>query len=363
MSDGRWRPWVEVRLSGIFGHVGACGAPGNRAILARMADRLCHQPWHTAETCLADPLAAIGRTHIGLFNRAPQPVRSADGAVSLWLSGEFYHQQDLRASLVSTGSLEPGADDAELARAVYERDGAAGLTRLEGAFLVAVWDGRTRELVLVNDRFGLYPHFYAHTGGGFIFAPEIDAILCNPAVRRTLNLTTVAEFVRFQQALGDHTWFEDIRLLAPATCLRYQPRADRLEAGTYWDWNRIGLQPSIGFKDAVDAGLQVFQRAIDAMVEPPLRAGVFLSGGLDGRAIVGFTPERVPLTTITYGESGCWDVVIGERLARAAGRPHHWLPFDGGAWVREFAPLHVALTSGLHGWTNSHGISVMAPRA
>ncbi len=346
-------------MSGVFAHVGAPGGAVNREIVARMAAAVCRQPWHVAETASPDPAVAAGRQGVGAFNPSPQPVSDPAGAVSLWLSGEFYHQQDLRASLVAAGRLAPAADDAALALAVYERDGATGLTRLDGAFLAAVWDGRTREFVLVNDRFGLYPHLYAHAGGGLTFAPDLDAILCNPAVPRTVDRTTLAQFVRFQQALGDRTWFEDVHLLPPASQLRYRPADDRLLLEAYWDWSRMPTQPSIGFDDAVDAGLHLFQRAVDARLEPPLRSGVFLSGGLDGRAIVGFTPGDVPLTTITYGQEGCWDVVIGARLARTAGRPHHWLPFADGTWVSEFAPLHVAITSGLHGWTNAHGISVM----
>lgn len=347
-------------MSGVFGHIGAPGGHAAGDLVAGMASRLCHQPWHRTETAQPDPVAAAGRVAVGLFNKGPQPVRSADAAVTLWLSGEFYHQDEVRARLLAAGALPLDADDAGLALAVYERQGVEGLTGLQGAFVLAVWDARTREIILVNDRFGLYPHFYSHTGGAFTFAPEVGALLCNPSISRAIDEITLAQFVRFQQALGDRTWFTDVHLLPPATCLHYRPGTDALVSRTYWDWNQIETQPSIGFDEAVDAGLQILQRAIEAMVRPPLRAGVFLSGGLDGRTIVGFTPDDVPLTTITYGEAGCWDVVIGARLAKAARRPHHWLPFEGGSWVEEFAPLHVAATSGLHGWTNAHGISVMA---
>ena len=323
-----------------------------------MASSLRHCDWHVTETAEPDPLAAVGRQHVNLFNAAPQPVRSADKAVSLWMCGEFCHARDVRRSVRPVGSLPGPVDDAALALAVYEAHGAAGLFRLDGTFLVAVWDGRVRELIVVNDRFGLYPHFYAHTGSGFTFAPELGALLCNPAIARSIDWTTVAQFVRFQQALGDRTWLDGVQVLPPASCLRYRPAPDRLTLEKYWDWDDIGTQPSIGLDEAVEAALEIFQRAIDARVEPPLRAGLFLSGGLDGRAILGFTPDDVPLTTITYGAEGCRDVAYAARLARAARRPHHWFPFIDGSWVKEYAPLHLALTSGLHGWMHAHGISV-----
>lgn len=346
-------------MSGVFGHVGAPGGDVSRDILTRMASSLCHYPWHVVETSMPDPTVAVGRMGIGVFNRATQPVRSADGAISLWLSGELYHQQDLRTSLAASGSLAPAADDAALALAAYGRNGLPGLTRLEGAFLIAVWDGHAREFLIVNDRFGLYPLVYAHIGGSLTFAPELGAVLCNPRVPRSLDRTTVAQFVRFQQALGDRTWLEDAHLLPPASHLRYRPADDDLACEVYWDWNRIGRQPSLGFEEAVEACIGIFQRAIDGLVQPPLRAGVFLSGGLDGRAIMGFTPAEAPLTTVTYGAAGCRDVVYAARLARAARRPHHWFPFRDGSWVKEHAPLHLAMTSGLHGWMHAHGISVL----
>lgn len=346
-------------MSGIFGQIGAPGAAASEAITQRMAGALRHHAWHSTETFTPDPIVAVGRQSIGVFNRAPQPSHHAQVPVYAWLAGEFVHQAETRSSLAAAGVVAAEADDVDLALAVYLRDGAEGLSRLEGAFLVAVWDGRTREFLLVNDRFGLYPHFYAHAGDGLTFAAELAAVLCNPAVPRALDLTTVAQFVRFQQALGDRTWFEGVRLLPPATCLRYQPAADALTLEQYWHWNRIPEPRPVRFDDAVEEGLQAFQRAIDARLAPPLRAGALLSGGLDGRTIVGFTPDEVPLATLTYGEAGCWDVIIARRLAKAAGRPHRWFPFDSGSWVREFAPLHTAVTSGLHGWTNAHGISVM----
>ncbi len=356
---GPQRAAEETALSGVFGQVATRGGDSNPGVVERMAGCLRHHDWHVVETASPDPAVAAGRVGIGIFNREPQPERSADGAISLWLSGEFHHARDTRARLVNLGAIAPGASNAALALAVYHRDGPSGLTQLQGTFLIAVWDGRTREFLIVNDRFGLYSLFYAHAGGALTFAPEIKAVLCAPAVPRTLDRVAVAQFVRFQQALSDRTWLEEVRLLPPASLLRYRPDDDRLMLEKYWDWNDIGWQSSITFGEAVEGCVAVFQRAIDTMTQPPHRLGIFLSGGLDGRAILGFTRPSVPVTTVTYGAEGCRDVVYAARLARIARRPHKWVPFEDGRWVQAHASLHVALTSGLHGWTNAHGISIL----
>ena len=264
-----------------------------------------------------------------------------------------------RAELVRDGALSVADDDSALALHVYLHEGAAGLARLEGAFLVAVWDGRSGELLLVNDRYGLYPHYYTHCDGRFCFAPEMKAILGAPGIHCTLDLTAVAQYTRFQQLLGERTWAEGLWLLAPATILRFTPAEDLLRLERYWDWDAIRPHAKISFDEAAEECVRLFQRAIDGMTQPPHKLGVYLSGGMDGRTILGYINPQIPVTAVTFGAAGCRDVEYGTALARRAGRPHIWFPFDDGRWVLEHSDLHLALTDGMHSWVNSHGMSTL----
>jgi asparagine synthase (glutamine-hydrolysing) len=323
-----------------------------------MAQRMRHQSYHHTETFAPAPGVALGRLHIGMFNRATQPAKTAN--VQVWLCGEFYHQTARRAELVRQGALDANADDVELALQVYLREGAAGLTKLDGAFVIAVWDEQRGELILVNDRFGLYPHYYAHYAGTLSIAPEIKGVLCNPTISPKANLTAIAEYTRFQQLLGDKTWFEDIQLLPPASLLRYRPADDAFRLTRYWDWDAIGDLSNISFDDAVDESIRLFQRAIDAMIAGPYRIGVYLSGGLDGRTILGFIDRQVPVTTINFGQARSRDVIYARELARRAKSMHHWFPMENGQWVLEHLDLHFALTEGMHSWMHMHGINTLA---
>ncbi|MHB1131363.1 MAG: asparagine synthase-related protein [Chloroflexota bacterium] len=347
-------------MSGVFGLAAHEISEPALSVAERMGASLCHQPYQRLAIGRLADRVALGHVGLGILNQTAQPVVSVDNQVGLCLCGEFYHQTALRRLLVGEGALAPDADDADLALQVFLRDGAEGLTRLEGAFTIAVWDKRRAELCLVNDRFGLYPHFFAHAGGCLAFAPEMKGVLCAPGVSRRLNLTAVAEYVRFQQLLGDKTWCEDILLLPPASLLRYQARADQLHLTRYWDWHEIGSQAAITFEEATEEVIRLFQRAIDLMSAPPQRVGVYLSGGLDSRTILGFGRDRVPVTTITYGAPGCRDVIYADEVARRAGSAHHWFSLVDGKWVLEHAPLHLALTDGMHSWIHAHGISTLS---
>jgi asparagine synthase (glutamine-hydrolysing) len=347
-------------MSGVFGYVTVVASTPALAVVEQMSKRIYRQPYFVVD--MASPVAnvALGRVGLGLLNQAPQPVTTSEADVWLCLRGEFYHQQARRTRLVQAGRLAPDADDARLALQVYLDDGAAGLTQLEGAFTLSVWDGRRSELILVNDRYGLFPHYFVQTASAFAFAPTISALLALPGLPRRVNEVALAEYVRFQQLLGDKTWFADIRLLPPATLLRYSLLSGQVAVERYWDWNRIGECTQITFDEAVEECIRRFQRAINAMIAPPLRVGIYLSGGLDGRTILGFVDHQAPVTTITFGAAGCRDVLYAAELAQRARSDHYWFPFTDGKWVAAYAPLHLLLTEGMHSWMHAHGISTFA---
>lgn len=345
-------------MSGVFGHFG--GSEGQALEVVRaMGTCMRHDERMTLEFAPMHPSGALGRIGIGIFNRSSQPVVAAGGAVQLCLCGEFYHQERRRAALVRDGALAPAANDAELALQVYLADGAEGLASLEGAFLVAVWDARLGILSLVNDRFGLYPHYYAHVGATLSFAPAIKGVLAAPTVPRRLDLIAVAEYTRFQQLLDERTWIEDVHLLPPASILSYRPLSDQFTLHRYWDWDKIVALAGVSFDEAVEETVRLFQRAVDAMSRPPHRVGVYLSGGLDGRTILGFLDAATPVTTLTFGVEGCRDVVYAAALARRARRPHVWVPLVDGRWVITHADQHLRLTEGLHSWMHAHGMSTL----
>lgn len=344
-------------MSGVFGYCDDGRAEHQAlAIVDRMAGRMRHQAYFVVRTAAVEPAVALGHLGLGIINAIPQPIRSRDGRTWLCLAGEFYHQEDRRRELIRTGCLVPDGDDAALAMAVYEQEGADGLSRLEGMFLVALWDGHVRELILVNDRFGLYPHYFAQSGGCFAFAPEIKGVLAAPHVARNLDPVALSEYVSLQQLLGDRTWFESVRLLRPATILRFQTSDGRLSAARYWDWDRIETHPS---PDFVEQYQHLLERAVRVRTSPDLSTGIYLTGGLDSRTLVAFVERPRSIATLTFGEAGSRDVVYAKRVARLARTRHYWFPFRDGRWVEEHAPLHLTLTEGLHSWIHSHGMSTL----
>ena len=333
-------------MSELFGWLPARSAAGECLDVARRVARHT-SPWQVSSPASVSPAITIGRRWLADSEPAEDAAASPDGLVHAWGAGTM---------VKVPGSRRGARTCAPLALDAYLTRGVDGLTALDGEFIVCVWDARSRELFLVNDRFGLHQHFYAHGSGGFAFAPTIRALLEVPGVTRCADQVAIAQYLRFQQLLGARTWLRDVAVLPPASVLRYAPDTGALAVTRYWNWEALEAPRAASFDDAVAGCVEVFQRAVDARMIGE-RTGVFLSGGLDGRTLLAFIDRRVP--TFTFGARECRDVAIAARLARAAGSDHHWYPLDDGGWVLRHAADHLAATEGLHSWMHAHGVSAL----
>jgi asparagine synthase (glutamine-hydrolysing) len=165
--------------------------------------------------------------------------------------------------------------------------------------------------------------------------------------------------MRFQQLLGEKTFLEGVKLLPSASLLRYDAQADRLMIKPYWDFSKIP-EVRVTFQTAVEEIGRLLGRAVNNMASGSYRVGVYLSGGLDSRTILGLIDRKhYPVVSIAYGQKNCRDVVYAERIARRTGSDHYWSEFKSGEWVREWVDFHLELTEGFHSWIHAHGISTL----
>lgn len=350
-------------MSGVFGVADARQQVDVHTLMKKMGAAMSHRDWYVVEAYTDEREGlGLGRIGIGIFNQERQPIRSEGGNLLVFLSGEFYNSSRLRRGLEAKGHSSRDDSDLELVLRLYEEKGDQFVRDLEGTFVLAIWDLARRELTIANDRFGLYPLYYAHHGGKLVFAPEMKGILCDPDFRKELNLTALAEYMRFQQLLGEKTFFEGIELLPCASLLRYEAQTDHLTIEPYWSFSKIP-DVQVTFEEAVEEIGRLLRQAVNCLASDPYSVGVYLSGGLDSRIILGMVDrEHFPVVSITYGHRDCRDVVYAERIARKVGSDHHWFEFENGEWVSEWADFHLEVTEGFNSWIHSHGVSTL-PKA
>jgi asparagine synthase (glutamine-hydrolysing) len=297
---------------------------------------------------------ALGRLGIGVFNREAQPTWNESQSVAICLAGELYVCEG-----VEMADASPLADEQRLL-ALYAKHGSEFPCHIQGAYVAVIWDANLRQIVIANDHFALYPTYYACQNERLVFAPEVKGVLADPDVDRTLRSDAIAEFVRFQHLLGFKTFVAGVNLLPPASVLIYDLNSATHQVKQYWDLSRAPQTPrSLDFREALDEATRLFRQSMARRTRGPERLGVFLSGGLDGRSILGLIPAaRQPVHTFTFGQRGCRDEVYAQQIAAAAGARHHYYPYADGRWILEWVSRHLELTEGFHPWIHMHGIQV-----
>jgi asparagine synthase (glutamine-hydrolysing) len=344
-------------MSGIFAYFSR-HEDRRDASAAAIAHRLSTTEHVQIAQAVVEPGGVVGTASLQVYDWERRPARTPDGSVSLWMVGEFFHHGRRLTEAVRTSGVDLERDLARFALEVYQHEGVHGLTALSGTYQIAIWDRAARELTLVNDRLGFYPHYLCRTERCLVLAPSLHALLAAGEVPLRPDTVAMAQFLRFQHLLGTRTWVEGVSLIPPASIVRYSARTAVLRSHRYWDWDRIRPVGHASREDALEECSHLFSRAVAARTRP--RTALLLSGGLDSRTILAFSPESRAQLTLTFGARESLDAAIAQQVAAAVGCPHEHDDYRDGRWVEEFAPLYLRLTDGAQSVIHSHGLTTLA---
>jgi asparagine synthase (glutamine-hydrolysing) len=315
-------------MPGIFGFAQTTPTASGGTVFAEMAARMRHHPWYRESGYFdADAGIALGRMALGFINTAAQPAFNEDCSLLAVMDGEVYDYEPQRRSLAAKGHVFQSDSHAELLLHGYESQGMAFFQQLAGKFVAALWQPRQRRLMLVGDRFGMRPLYYASLPGRLLFASEIKAILADRHVPRRAHLRGIAQFFTYGQLLGDDTLYEAINLLPAGQSLMYEFDTDRVSLHR---WGHLGDATTPGGRtaDLLDRVDHAFDTAVERASAGTNRLGLSLSGGLDSRTILAaIGPER-PLETVSIGMDGSMDHRSAAAMAELVGRPHHRCVLD-----------------------------------
>lgn len=252
------------------------------------------------------------------------PVTDEDSGLLLFLDGEIFGLPDLgrRPHGIEAGGPGPYPEGAAYCLDLYRRYGTDFFERLNGSFILLVYDLRKDEVTIASDRFASRPLYYTSAGGRLAFSTQPGPLLAFPGMTKNLNLVSVFQYFNFQRVFGNETFLEEMSALAPATVLRFG--AGRVTLEPYWkleyrpDYSRSKKQYSKALAGA-------FHDCIRDRMSGRGRVGVLLSGGMDSRMIMAAARGAGHIETITVADFYNLEARVAEEVARKAGSNHHFL--------------------------------------
>lgn len=288
------------------------------SLLRRMADSIRHRGPDDEGYHAAGPVGlGFRRLSIIDLSTGHQPLSNEDGTVWIVFNGEIYNYQELRADLLKRGHIFKTKTDTEVIVHLYEEFGPDCLQKLRGMFAFAIWDGRTKTLLLARDRVGIKPLYYALTDESLVFASEIKAILADPSLDREMAPELIDRFLTFLYVPGEETLLKGVRKLAPGHYLLV--KNGQITIRQYWDLN---FAESFGEKSAAQAEeelLALLAETVRLHMIADVPVGVLLSGGVDSTGVLSLatreTGKRISSFTVGFSAEQVADERPYARLA------------------------------------------------
>ncbi|HYC58569.1 MAG TPA: asparagine synthase (glutamine-hydrolyzing) [Thermoanaerobaculia bacterium] len=298
-------------MCGIYGMVGGGGVLRHPAVLELMGEALRHRgPDGSAAFTNANARIGTERLRIiDLHERGDQPFASPDDLVWLEANGEIYNAHAIRARYPDYPYRSHS--DVETILPLYLEHGAAAVQQLDGMFALAIWDHRTKTLLLARDRAGEKPLFYAKVAGEVVFASELQCLLRHPDVSRDLDRNAIADYLALGYIPEPFTAFAAIRRVPAGTYMHFHEGAD--ETVRYWDPARFTPR-AIGAREAIDETRRLIEAAVTKQVMSDVPVGVFISGGMDSSILAALASKAIGVDKVhtfsaqfaeaSYDESG-----------------------------------------------------------
>jgi asparagine synthase (glutamine-hydrolysing) len=306
------------------GFTGICSA---NVTTSEQAVKNAAQATVYAQHTVVDVLCAghdliIAKSSISILNERWMQLQKL--GISIWVDGEVYNQAEL--------AQQPGETFSETVLAHYQQGTLASLlAKVDGVFIVVIYDNHNQTLSILTDRYGIKPFYLYARNNSLIFATELKCFPFFESFKLKIRADVVDSFIDLEHLMGTATWFEGVELVEPATIYTYHIVHNRLDASRYWSWAAIKPN-SIPLAEASEYLGELLQQAIRKRAYGNYRVGVGLSGGFDSRAILATIRDQKPIT-YTFGIPESADVKIAKRVAAIAGvknvhfdmRVEHWL--------------------------------------
>lgn len=255
-----------------------------------------------------------------------QPISNEDKTLFVVCNGEIYNYLELRQNLETKGHRFRTASDTEVLIHLYEEHHENMLNLLVGMFAFAIWNVVEKSLLLVRDRYGQKPLYYAERNGELIFASELKSLVKHPWIECRINPEALCAYFSYDYVPSPLSIYSGVYKLDAGSFLRWRDGKTRIKR--YWDYP-VGLEKFKGSFRACCHGLEeALQKAVRGQLVSDVPLGVFLSGGVDSTSILALMSRDVPPSgintfSIGFNEKSYDESKEARYVARFFGTTHH----------------------------------------
>ena len=281
------------------GIVGVCSTTDiafEKNWLLKAVDQLSHRgPDGNAVWVSKNKKIGFGHTRLSIIDLSPdgnQPMVFANEGVAITFNGEIYNFKELKKELINLGFDFKSNSDTEVLIKSYLAWGIDCLKRLNGMFSFAIHDQRNDLVFFARDRAGEKPFFYRHFNKSIYFSSELKGLLCNTKLPRTINTSSLAEYLNKGYVANDKCILEGFSKLPPSYAMLFNCSTGEIKK---WRYYELPLQSDSSSYQPDEIILENLNSTLQASVSKQMVAdvpvGLLLSGGLDSSLITHYATQ------------------------------------------------------------------------
>jgi asparagine synthase (glutamine-hydrolysing) len=276
-------------MCGICGEVTFNGDAAGHCIAAMVAQMQPRGP--DAGGAFLQDRVALGHRRLSIIDLASasqQPMIDPELGLAIVFNGCIYNYRELRGELAAKGYRFFSQGDTEVILKAYAAWGPRCVERFNGMFAFAIWERNSGRVVLVRDRLGIKPLYFAQQPGRLRFASTLPALLAAGDVDTSIDPAALHHYMSLHAVVPPPmTILKGVRKIPPATICTIEPDGKRREE-TFWQLEVGPRMDDRAFTelDWREAIIETLGKAVERRRVADVPVGVLLSGGLDSSILV-----------------------------------------------------------------------------
>jgi asparagine synthase (glutamine-hydrolysing) len=336
-------------MCGIAGILRYDGDSANETELLAARERMFHRGPDDSGLYTAGPIGLAHR-RLSIIDLSPagrMPMANETGDVWAVFNGEIYNFVSLRIQLEAKGHTFRSHTDSEVIIHAFEEWGFECFRRFEGMFAIAIWDARTKRLVLARDIAGEKPLFYAQRENKLgAFASTLSALLQFRDLSFDVDADSLRDYIELGFVPAPRSIVKGVTKLAPGCYVVLQAGKAATQI-PYWSLEEVAGagERAIRVDDATDELHELLRSAVRARLVADVPLGAFLSGGVDSSLVVALMAEAssdVRTYTIAFEEKEYDESPYAARIAQHLGVTNTKMVLSASDVLRELPAITAA---------------------
>jgi asparagine synthase (glutamine-hydrolysing) len=263
--------------------------PVDRKLIEKMTDMMSYRGPDERGIHISGNIG-LGHRRLSIIDLAggQQPMVDSERARVISYNGEIYNYRALRDSALSCKGVKfHTTSDTEVLLQLADLENLKWLELLNGMFSFAIWEEKTKKLLLARDRLGVKPLYYVDLGSSFVFASEIKPLLMFPGVQREVNEAKIGEYLAFRSIAGEDTFFKGIKQVPPGHVMHLGPNTYRPRIERFWREGADFVASDYANPDKPheEQFMDIFSDSVNSRLVADVPVGTFNSGGVDSSLV------------------------------------------------------------------------------